>query len=131
MTRKRVCVCLLALCALSLLTACGGGAEESLPDVSVDLTVSPDPPQVGPATVVVILQDDGQALAGAEMNLEGTMTHAGMVPVFADAVETSPGQYKAALEFTMGGDWVIIVRAVLADGRTLERQIDVPGVRSP
>ncbi len=131
MTRKRVYVCLLALCALSLLLAACGEAEESLPDVSVELTVSPDPPQVGPATVVVILQDDGQAIGGAEMNLEGTMTHAGMVPVFADAVETSPGQYKAALEFTMGGDWVIIVRAVLADGRTLERQIDVPGVQSP
>ncbi len=132
MIQERVSACLLALCALSLLLAACGGAEENLPNVSVGLTVSPDPPLVGPATVVVSLQDaDGQAIGGAEMRLEGTMTHAGMVPVFADAAETSPGQYKAALEFTMGGDWVIIVRATLPDGRSLERQIDVPGVQSP
>ena len=129
MTRKRVSACLLTLCLL--LTACGG-TEESLPDVAVELTVSPDPPLVGPATVVVTLHDaDGQAIEGAEMQLEGTMTHAGMVPVFADADETSPGQYEAELEFTMGGDWVVIVRATLPDGRSLEREIDVPGVRTP
>ncbi len=133
MTQKRVSAFLLALCVLSLLlTACGGGEEEeSLPDVSVDLTVSPDPATVGTATVVVTLHNaDEQPIGGAEMELEGTMTHAGMVPVFADAVETSTGQYEATLEFTMGGDWIIIVRATLPDGRSLEREIDVPGVKA-
>ncbi len=127
----RISACLVTLCALSLLLTACGGAEGSQPEISVDLTVSPDPPKVGPATVVVTLQDDSGPLGGAAMNLEGTMTHAGMAPVFADAVETSPGQYEATLEFTMGGDWVIIVRATLPDGRSLERQIDVPGVQSP
>jgi len=132
MTQKRVLICLLALCAFSLLLTACGEKEESLPDISVELTVSPDPATVGPATVVVTLHDaDEQAMGGAEMELEGTMTHAGMTPVFADAVETATGQYKAELEFTMGGDWVIIVRATLPDGRSLERQIDVPGVQSP
>jgi len=28
----------------------------------------------------------------------------------------------------MGGDWFILVRATLADGRSLEEQVDVPGV---
>jgi hypothetical protein len=51
-----------------------------------------------------------------------------MVPVFAPALETAPGRYQAALEFTMGGDWFILVRAELPDGRTMERKIDVPGV---
>jgi hypothetical protein len=116
---------------ISLLPTACGGTEESLPDVSVDLTVSPDPPQVGPATVTVTLSDaDGTPIDGAEMKLEGTMTHAGMVPVFADATETEPGQYEATLEFTMGGDWIIIVRATLPDGRSLEREIDVRGVKS-
>lgn len=114
------------------LFACQGGTQQNLPDVSVDLTVSPDPPEVGPATVTVNLRDaDDQPIGGAKMNLEGTMTHAGMVPVFADAVETEAGRYEASLEFTMGGDWVIIVRATLPDGRSLEREIDVPGVKAP
>jgi hypothetical protein len=121
---------MLLLVATLALSACQK-AEEDLPDVSVDLAVSPDPPVVGPATVTVTLRDaDGEPIDGAEMKLEGTMTHAGMVPVFADAIETEPGQYEASLEFTMGGDWIIIVRATLPDGRSLEREIDVPGVKS-
>ena len=42
--------------------------------------------------------------------------------------ETAPGRYQADLEFTMGGDWFILVRAELLDGRSMERKIDVPGV---
>ncbi|MCP4537910.1 MAG: FixH family protein [Chloroflexi bacterium] len=131
MIQKRVSECLLTLCILLLLLTACGGAEENLPDVSVELTVSPDPPQVGPATIIVTLHDvDGEPIGGAEIKLEGTMTHAGMVPVFADATETESGRYEASLEFTMGGDWIIIVQTTLPDGRSLEREIDVPGVKS-
>jgi hypothetical protein len=56
------------------------------------------------------------------------MNHAGMVPEFAQAREMAPGRYQGDLEFTMGGDWFILVRAKLPDGRALERKIDVPGV---
>jgi hypothetical protein len=97
--------------------------------VVVDLQVTPDPPHIGPATVVVTLNDaQGQPIAGAEMSLEGNMNHAGMVPVLAEASEVSPGRYEATLEFTMGGDWFILVQAALPDGRALEHQVDVPGV---
>jgi hypothetical protein len=59
------------------------------------------------------------------------MTHAGMVPVFADAEDVGSGLYQAELEFTMGGDWVIIVTVTLPDGSSLEEQFDVPGVTMP
>jgi hypothetical protein len=122
---------LLMVAGLSCLPACRR-ADKDLPDVSVDLKVSPEPPQVGEVMVTVVLGDaDGVPISGAEMALEGTMTHAGMKPVFADARETAPGRYEAAIEFTMGGDWVVIVRTTLPDGRSLEREIDVPGVRVP
>jgi hypothetical protein len=79
--------------------------------------------------VTVTLTDSGgDPVSGATIELEGTMTHAGMVPTFADAEEQAPGSYVASLEFTMGGDWVIIVRTTLADGTSLEQQFDVPGV---
>jgi hypothetical protein len=29
----------------------------------------------------------------------------------------------------MAGDWFILVKATLPDGRKLERQVDVPGVK--
>lgn len=131
LAKTLVVLTLLMVTGLSCLAACRR-ADKDLPDVSVDLEVTPDPPQVGEAMVTVVLGDaDGVPISGAEMSLEGTMTHAGMKPVFADARETAPGQYEAALEFTMGGDWVVIVRATLPDGHTLEREIDVPGVQVP
>lgn len=89
----------------------------------------PQPPQIGPATITVTLSNaSGQPIEGAKVKLEGNMNHAGMVPVFAQAPEVAPGRYQADLEFTMGGDWFIQVRADLPDGRSMERAIDVPGV---
>ena len=50
--------------------------------------------------------------------------------MFAEAGESEPGRYESALEFTMGGDWVVLVRLTLPDGRKIERQFDVKGVQS-
>jgi hypothetical protein len=58
------------------------------------------------------------------------MSHAGMAPVFAQATEAEPGHYEAPIEFTMGGDWFILVKATLPDGRQLERQMELPAVIS-
>ncbi len=130
MTRRRSAIWLLVVFVLAL-TGCRRGAGQ-VHDVSVDLSIHPNPPQVGPATVTVFLHGaEGQPITGAVVQLEGNMSHAGMKPVFADAQEVTPGRYRATLEFTMGGDWFIIVRASLPDGRSLERQIEVPGVRTP
>lgn len=118
----------LGVVLLLALAGCARGGRD-LPDVGVELLIEPQPPQLGPATLTVTLTDaGGQPLDGATIELEGNMSHAGMAPVFADATEVAPGQYRANLEFTMGGDWFILVRADLPDGRSLERQIDVPGV---
>jgi hypothetical protein len=80
---------------------------------------------------LVLADGDGELVSGAEMELEGTMTHAGMVPVLSAAEEKEPGRYEAELKFTMGGDWVVIVYADLADGTELEKEIDLPGVKTP
>lgn len=116
------------LLLLLSLVGCSRGAKD-LPEIAVDLVISPEPPQLGPAAITVTLQDaEGEPISGARVELEGNMNHAGMVPVFADTVEVTPGRYQASLEFTMGGDWFILVRADLPDGRSMERKIDVPGV---
>jgi len=105
--------------------------NKDLRDVAVDLALTPDSPCVGPATVVVTLRDvENQPIVGAMVKLEGNMSHAGMVPVLADALEASPGRYEAELAFTMGGDWFILVQAALPDGRSLERKIDVSDVKA-
>lgn len=102
------------------------------PDVLVEHEISPQPPRVGPAVFNLRMTDaaSSKPLSGARVRLEGNMTHAGMTPVFAEALEAEPGRYRATLEFTMGGDWVVILHAALPDGRKVERQFDVKGVRA-
>ncbi len=76
------------------------------------------------------LEDASKAVTGAHVTLEGDMTHAGMAPVFGDAKETAPGQYQGQLTLNMGGDWVVLAHITLANGKKVENQIDVSGVKS-
>lgn len=117
------------LVILLFLTGCRrAGADVS--DVGVDVTIAPNPPSVGQATVSVVLRDaGGQPVSGAQVELEGNMVHAGMTPTFSKPAEVAPGRYEAPLEFTMAGDWFILVKATLPDGRKVERQVDVRGVK--
>jgi hypothetical protein len=57
------------------------------------------------------------------------MSHPGMSPVFGAAKEVAPGQYQAQVTFGMAGDWVILLHAMLPDGKKLERQFEVRDVR--
>lgn len=123
------------LAALAACLVLGAGCQppaQTAPEIKLDWLVKPDPPLVGPATVSLTLTDTktGQPVRGAEVRLEGNMSHAGMKPVFGAAREAGPGRYEAPIEFTMGGDWFILIDVTLRDGRTLRRQADVRGVRS-
>jgi hypothetical protein len=119
-----------ALVACLLMLGCRKPAETAS-GMTVACRVAPEPPRVGPATVTLTLTGtDGKPLTGATVRVEGNMSHAGMKPVFGDATEGEPGEYEAPLEFTMGGDWFLIVTATLPDGRRLERQVEVPGVQA-
>jgi hypothetical protein len=69
-------------------------------------------------------------VTGARIELEGDMSHAGMSPVFGHAEERQPGDYRGRLEFSMAGDWTILLHIELANGRKLERQIEVKDVRA-
>jgi len=115
-----------------LLAGCGPGGD-SASGIVLDWQLRPDPPAVGIAVFSFTLTDTtegGGPVQGAEIRVEGNMSHAGMKPVLADAREEAPGRYRADLELTMGGDWFLLIEAQLPDGRTLSRQVDVPGVRS-
>jgi hypothetical protein len=92
--------------------------------------ISPQPPQAGPITVNFKLEDASKPVIGARITLEGDMTHAGMAPVFGDAKEVAPGEYQGQLSLNMGGDWVVLTHITLANGKKVEKQIDVNGVQS-
>lgn len=117
------------LISFLLIVACQPSAEQHS-DIDLEWDIRPDPPFVGTARINFTLADSTQQLLqGAEVELEGTMSHPGMEPVFSKAEEISPGRYTAVMEFTMGGDWVVLVNAELSDGRIVEKQMNIPGVR--
>jgi hypothetical protein len=111
------------------LAGCRKGAEAQT-DVLIAHEIAPQPPLVGIATVSLKVTDKaGRSLSGAKITIEGNMSHAGMAPVFAEAGEVAPGLYQAHLEFNMSGDWVLLIDLTLPDGRRLQRQLEVKGVR--
>jgi hypothetical protein len=124
-------ISLIALCVwLVFAQGCKRQQEPSL-DLTLAHEVSPQPPRVGPATIVLRLTDAaGTAVSGARLELEGNMSHPGMAPVFAEATEIEPGRYRVNLELSMAGDWHLAVRITLRDGRKFERQFEIKGVSS-
>ena len=103
--------------------------HRTVDELNLEHQISPQPPRVGRVAIALKVKDaSGKPVTGARMRLEADMSHAGMTPVFAEAQETSDGNYRASLELSMAGDWVVVVRAVLPDGRQLERQFEINGV---
>lgn len=122
---------LLMLLTLSFTIIGCQSPEETQSNIQLDWEIQPDPPTVGMATINVTLKDStNQLISGANVELEGNMSHPGMQPVFATAEEIEPGTYSADVEFTMGGDWFILIESTLPDDRVFERQININGVRS-
>lgn len=116
------------LIAAALFTACG----QSSVTQGVNLTVetSPRPARVGVVSMIVHLTGAKDVPeTGAHLKMEADMSHPGMAPVVGDLTETGAGDYQATLNLGMAGDWVIVVRGTLADGRRMERELKLPGVR--
>jgi hypothetical protein len=117
-------------CTATLLIASCSRPEGSSSFVAIEHEISPEPARVGPTTITLKLANSAaKPITGAHVAIEGDMSHPGMSPRFAEAKETDPGRYEARLEFAMAGDWVILLHVTLSDGKKLERQFDVRGVR--
>jgi hypothetical protein len=126
---RRVAIVLLAA---TLLAASCELRRADAPQIDVAWTLSPEPFVVGPAKLSVTLRGrGGQALTGAHVRLEAYMSHPGMAPVQASALERGAGVYDVPFRFTMAGDWVLLVVATLPQGERIERRIDVGTVRAP
>ena len=126
------CRALLALSCMGTLAiaACHRGGDPAA-GISVREQITPQPVRVGPANVIVQLADAAaEPIPHATIMVEADMSHPGMGPVFGTAKETAPGSYRTQIDFNMGGDWIVLLHIKLADGRKIERQMDVKGVRS-
>ena len=126
--QRGVLIAALVLCSIGL-AACG--RTDPSDGIRVAWTIDPSPPLVGePIVALLSLHDSNQKpITGARLRLEGVMSHPGMAPVTAAVVERGEGVYEAALRFTMGGDWILVVSGTLPDGMAFKKQIEINGVR--
>ncbi len=128
----------LPLSIFLIFTACrppegsGTGATSSPSSTPQAIRVETEgEPTLGASPIIVyVLGDDNDGVSGATVRVTGDMTHAGMVPVVAEATESAPGLYRADdFEFTMAGDWILTAEVTLPDGseETAETAVTVPG----
>ena len=121
----------IALCFVMPLAAGCRRVEHSTDTILVRQQLTPEPARIGPSLMAIQLTDTfGKPLSHATIRVEADMSHPGMAPIFREAKETIPGNYQASINFTMGGDWVVLLHIKLADGQKVERRMDVGGVRS-
>lgn len=108
-----------------LLTACNGRNSQQSDESDITMTVVAETTTVGNTTLTITLTDPtGAGIDNAELTIKGDMSHAGMQPVLANTSGGQSGIYNVPFEWTMGGDWIVTVDAMLADGRSLSRQFD-------
>ncbi len=109
----------LALAGPLLVAGCGEVPETGDPSLVLELAISPTPPLVGPARLIITLHDTlGVPLEGARVQVEGEMDTVEITPVSATAEEEGEGRYSVPrFVFTMPGDWILTTRATLPDGR--------------
>lgn len=99
------------------------------PDVVMALLTNPSTPVVGASSITVLLRDSGgKPIQQARVMVEGTSLFPGTTPIKSVAHERAPGVYDTRLVWPQAGSWLVIVRATLANGATVQRQIDVPYV---
>jgi hypothetical protein len=100
------------------------------PDPDVRILAEVEPHRVGQVTVTVRVTQPstGKPITGANVRLEGNMSHAGMAAVFAETTEVEPGLYRTNMEFTMAGDWLLSVYVTLKEGLHVDRQFEIKGV---
>ena len=126
----RLAIGVYAFAGLLVLSGCHQSTQQ--PDgLVIESEILPQPPETGPVTLNIRAEDAGlRPIKGARIELEGDMSHPGMPPVFGKATESAEGYYSGRLDLPMGGDWVILMHVTLADGKNIERQINVKGVRA-
>lgn len=112
--------------------AAGAGCGETAAPVRVSWSLDPAPPVTGVETTARLTVQDGQGrpVRGARLRVEGHMSHPGMTPIVVPATEREDGRYEARMQFSMAGDWMLVVTGDLGNGTRITEQVEVRGVRS-
>jgi hypothetical protein len=124
----------LALVLAVVLGACSRSSRANPVPTGLELTwtLEPTPAVVGPARLTLSFIDaNGDPAEVQSVNVRGDMTHAGMVPVLAQAEGLAQGRFTIAWEWPMAGEWIFTVEAVLPDGRHAVHEIELSVEAAP
>ncbi len=101
---------------LTLVVACRQQETVAPADIQLELVASDT--LVGETTLTLTVTDlDGKPLSNpGTLSVRGDMSHAGMVPIFAEAEEASDGVFSLPFEWTMTGSWIVEASLKLSNG---------------
>lgn len=106
------------LLALTLLLASTACRQPQINAADIQLELKASETLVGETTLLVSVKTgDGKAVANpGALTVRGDMSHAGMVPVFAQVDESTNGVFSLPFEWTMAGGWIIEASLTLPNG---------------
>jgi hypothetical protein len=108
----------LALLVLFALSACRSddrlGSERF--DLDVKLTATELPHGAMTLATLTLRDRAHRPVPGAQLQVKGFMSHPGMAPLIPTVTDQGEGVYVAYLQFTMAGDWTLLVTGELPDG---------------
>ncbi len=109
---------LLFLLLLGVVAGCRQSSEQGTAVLTIELIAPLNPSLANDREMSLRVTDEaGQPVNDAILDIKGDMTHAGMVPVLANARNGVGGVYTTPFVWTMTGDWIVTARATLPDGR--------------
>ncbi len=76
--------------------------------------------------LITLKDSNGNPINDATLRIRGDMIHAGMTPVLVEDVTGGQnGIYTIPFTWTMGGDWIVTVEGILADGRSVSHRFNL------
>ncbi len=123
---RRACLFWLLCLVGAALVACRQSATTTGAAATIELVAPLCSPPVGQGEVTVRLSDAaGAPIDDARLSLRGDLTHAGMIPMMAESDGGTDGLYRVPVEWSMAGEWVLTVEAVLADDSRAVQEFDL------
>jgi hypothetical protein len=125
MSQRATLKLIFALIFFLLPMACNGRNSQQTNNDGIRIIIAVESTSVGETALLVTVTDkEGTPIDNATVSVKGDMSHAGMVPVLADATNGENGVYEMPFEWTMGGDWIVTVEVTLPDGRSATQQFN-------
>lgn len=66
---------------------------------------------------------EGKNIENAKIDIEATMNHGGMIPIFTEATYIKDASYSTRFKLTMLGEWIIFLTITLPDGSVASKEV--------